>query len=184
MITLTRIGISIFALGVVLGPLYTVAGYSVVANLVSELGAQRTSNNIIMSTAFVIFGVMIALDGIKNFQLSLLPFICFGLAMAVVGVFPHKPIDSSVAYNATFHGLHGIIASVAGTALTIGFIWQGLRMKGGQKLMCFYMAVVALGFPLLMLAFPQYQGLIQRVMYLQVLGWLWVKYPKLGQNVI
>jgi hypothetical protein len=41
------------------------------------------------------------------------------------------------------------------------------------------MALVALVFPLMMLFFPRHQGLIQRAMYLQVLGWLWFKYPKL-----
>jgi hypothetical membrane protein len=137
MITLTRIGISVFALAVVLGPIYTVDEYSVVANLISELGAQRTPNNVLMIAAFVILGVTIALDGIKSFQLSSLPFICFGLAMALVGVFAHKPIDSTLAYNATYHNVHGIIASVAGTALTIGFMWQGFRMQKKQKIICF-----------------------------------------------
>ena len=180
MITLTRIGISLFAVAVVLGPLYTVPDYSTVSNLISELGAQHTQNNVIMISAFVILGATIALDGIKRFQLPALPFICFGLAMGVVGVFPHKPIDVSVAYNPTYHNLHGIIASVAGTALTIGFIWQGVRMRGGQRLICFYLALVSVLFPVLMLSFPEYQGFIQRLMYIQVLGWLWVKYPKLG----
>jgi len=41
------------------------------------------------------------------------------------------------------------------------------------------MAAVAMFFPMLMLFFENYQGLIQRVMYLQVLGWLWMKYPTL-----
>ena len=180
MLTLTRSGIFILAIAVVLGPLYTVTEYSTIANLISELGAQHTPNNFIMIMAFVIFGVTIALAGIKNFQISLLPFIIYGLTMAVVGVFPHKPIDATVAYNATYHNLHGIIATVAGTALTIGFIWQGFRMRKPQKYICFYLALVAFVFPVLMLSFNEYQGIIQRVMYLQVLVWLWINYPKPG----
>ena len=178
MTTLTRIGISIFAITVVLGPLYTVSDYSSISNLISELGAQQTKNNFIMIAAFLILGGTIAFDGLKSFQISLLPFILFGLAMAVVGVFPHKPLDASLAYNATYHNVHGILASVAGTMITVGFIWQGFRTKKKQKLICFYMALVAVVFPVLMLSYPNYQGIIQRAMYLQILGWLWIKYPE------
>jgi hypothetical protein len=39
------------------------------------------------------------------------------------------------------------------------------------------LAGVSLGFPILMLSFPKYQGIIQRIMYLQILGWIWIKYP-------
>ena len=135
-----------------------------------------------MITAFVILGGTIAIDGFKSFQISLLPFILFGLAMAVVGVFPHKPLDASLAYNATYHNLHGILASVAGTVITVGFIWQGFRTKKTQRLICFYMALVAIVFPVLMLSYPNYQGIIQRAMYLQILGWLWIKYPETWQT--
>ena len=162
MITLTRIGISIFAITVVFGPLYTVKDYSFISNLISELGAQHTKNNFIMNTAFVILGGTIVIEGLKKFQISLLPFILFGSAMAVVGIFPHKPLDPSLAYNSNFHHLHGIMASIAGTLITINF----------------YMALIAIAFPLLMLFFTNYQGIIQRAMYLQIFVWLWIKYPQ------
>jgi hypothetical membrane protein len=177
MTTITRIGIIIFAIAVLFGPIYTVVDYSVVSNLISELGAQHTKNNFIMIIAFFILGGSIAFDGIKNFQISLLPFIVFGLAMAVVGVFPHKPLDPSLEYNQTYQKLHGLIASIAGTAVTVGFIWRGLQTEKRNKLICFYMAIVAIVFPVLMVSFPKYKGIIQRAMYLQILGWLWITYP-------
>ncbi len=178
MLTLTRVGIAIFTLAVVFGPLYTVADYSVVSNLISELGAQHTQNNFIMIIAFVIFGGGIVIDGIRTFRVALLIFIIFGMAMAIVGTFPHKPIDTSLNFNSTFHNIHGIIASVSGTVITVGFIWQGFRTNGKQRMVCFYMAMVAIVFPITMLNIPNYQGLTQRVMYLQILGWLWEKYPR------
>lgn len=177
MITLTRLGIAIFAIAAVAGPLYTVQEYSVISDLISELGAQNTKNNYIMITAFMILGGSIAVDGVRKFHVSLLPFILFGLAMAVVGVFPHKPLNPSLAYNPTYHQLHGIMASVAGTVITVGFAWQGFRTHKMQRAVCFYVALVAMIFPVLMLSFPGYQGIIQRIMYIQILGWVWVKYP-------
>ena len=130
-----------------------------------------------MIIAFCLLGAGRAIDGIKTFQLPLLPFISFGVAMAIVGLFPHKPIDAALNYSSALHNIHGIIASVAGTLITIGFIWQGFRNIGWQKMACFYMAAVAIVFPLLMLNTPEFQGVIQRAMYLQILGWLWIKYP-------
>ena len=182
MLTLTRVGIAIFAFAVILGPVYTVDEYSVVSNLISELGAQHTQNNFIMIIAFVLLGGGIVIDGIRRFRVTLLPFILFGLTMAIVGLFPLKPIDTSLVFNSTYHNLHGIIASVAGTVITVGFIWQGFLTNGRQRIFCFYMAVVAIVFPILMLAIPSYQGITQRLMYLQVLGWLWAKYPIILAN--
>jgi hypothetical protein len=180
MVTLTRVVIALFTLAVVFGPLYTVSEYSAVANLISELGAQHTQNNFIMVFAFALLGAGIVIDGMRTFRAVSLPFILFGVAMAIVGMFPHKPIDTSLIYNPTDHNIHGIIASAAGTFITIGFVWQGFRTHGRQRIICFYMALVAIVFPLLMLNFPNLQGAVQRIMYLQILGWLWLKYPKLS----
>jgi len=177
MITFTKIGITVFALTALCGPLYTVNDYSIVSNVISELGAQHTQNNFIIIIGFILIGGGILIDGIKHFRVSLLPFIFFGLAMSIVGLFPNKPLDSSLSFNSTYHNLHGIIAILAGTAITVGFIWHGFITKGKQRIICFYLAGVSLGFPILMLSFPKYQGIIQRIMYLQILGWIWIKYP-------
>ena len=174
MIKPTRVGILVFAVAVLLGPLYSVGEYSTVTNLISELGAQHTPNNFIMICAFIALGGGIVLDGGRRFQVPSLPFILFGLAMAIVGIFPHKPLDSSQSFNAMYHNLHGIMASIAGTAITVGLIWQGFRTHGRQRFICFYMAMIAIIFPILMLSIPSYQGIIQRVMYLHVLGWIWI----------
>ncbi len=183
MIALTRTGIALFTIAVIFGPLYTVDEYSVFSNLISELGAQHTQNNFIMITAFIALGGGILFDGVRKFQASVIPFILFGLVMAIVGVFPHKPIDPSINFNYTYHNLHGILASAAGTVITIGFVWQGFRNNGNQRIICFYMAAVAIVFPVLMLSFPNYKGIIQRVMYIQILGWVWIKYPGILTNL-
>ena len=126
-----------------------------------------------MIGAFIALGGGILFDSIKRFHVSLLPFILYGLLMVIVGFFPHKPINPSLNFNEMYHNLHGIFASIAGTLLTVGLIWQGFRTNKVQRAICFYMAAVCLIFPVLMLSFPNYQGIIQRVMYLQIFGWLW-----------
>lgn len=79
----TRIGIAIFVLVVIAGPLYTVPGYSAVGNLISELAAQNTPRNFIMSGAFIALGSAIVVDGFRPFHRALAPFMTFGLLVAV-----------------------------------------------------------------------------------------------------
>jgi len=173
----TRVGISVFAFAAILGPVYTVDGYSAVSNVISELGAQHTQNNLIMILAFMVLGAAIAFDGLRCFQLQLLPFILYGLLMGIVGLFPHRPLDPLLDFSAMRHQLHGIVAGLAGVAITVGFIWQGIVNSGTRRGICFYMAGVSTLLPILMLSFPSIQGVIQRLMYLQILGWLWMRYP-------
>ncbi|MBK6981562.1 MAG: DUF998 domain-containing protein [Betaproteobacteria bacterium] len=174
----TRLGIAIFAVAVITGPLYTVAGYSATANLISELGAQNTPCNYLMSLAFIALGAGIVADAVRSFHRALVPFAAFGLFMALVGLFGHKPIDPAVPYVAWAHAAHGALATAAGISITVAFAWQGFRQPGaGKRIVAAALAALCLALPLAMLALPEYQGAIQRVMYLLVFQWLWLYYP-------
>ena len=97
---------------------------------------------------------------------------------AAAGLSPHKPIDPTALYKSTLHELHGVLATLAGISISAGFIWQGVKLKyPGPKVICFYLAVVCFAFPMMMLALNDYQGIIQRLMYLQVFIWMWVMFP-------
>ena len=175
----TIISILFFGAVVVAGPAYTVDGYSAISYLISELGAQKTNNNYIMIVGFITLGSGIIIASLSRISHPIIPFMLFGLFMIVAGAFPHKPINQELEYNAIFHSLHGVSATLAGIAITIGFAWQGvLSQHLASKLLCFYLAVVCFAFPILMLINPEYQGIIQRAMYLQVLGWIMVMHPE------
>ncbi|UCH47754.1 MAG: DUF998 domain-containing protein [Betaproteobacteria bacterium] len=175
----TRLGVAIFAAAVVAGPLYTVPGYSPVANLISELGAQNTPRNYIMVVAFAALGAGIVADGVRTFHRALVPFVAFGFFMALVGLFGHKPIHPDIPYVTWAHTAHVGLATAAGISVTVGFAWQAFRQPGaGMRTAAALLAVVSLAMPLAMLAFPAYQGAIQRVMYFLVFLWLWVCYPQ------
>jgi len=175
---ITRISIIVFAIVVLAGPLYTVDNYSNIANLISELGAQQTKNNFIMIIGFLVLGLGILIDSYKKMSYPIIPFALFGIFMGMAGIFPHKPIDSSISYNHTFHSLHSLSATFAGISISIGFIWQGvLSLNKNQKLICFYLAIACFIFPMLMLSMSDYQGILQRIMYLQVFAWLWIMFP-------
>ena len=175
---ITRISIIIFVIVVSAGPLYTIDNYSHIANLISELGAQQTKNNFIMIIGFLVLGLGILIDSYKKMSYPIVPFALFGIFMAMAGIFPHKPVGSSISYNHLFHSLHSISATLAGISISIGFVWQGLlSLNKKQKVICFYLAVACFIFPMLMLSMTDYQGIIQRIMYLQIFTWLWVMFP-------
>ena len=176
--TPTRIGVLAFALAVLLGPLYTVPGYSPVAHVISQLAAQNTPNNVVMAAAFVLLGATVAIDGLRARRREWLPFVAFGLAFGAAGLFGHRPIDPAVSYVAWMHEAHGVAATLSGIALTVGFAWQALRPgTRWRRGMAAGLALVCVGLPLLMLAQPSVQGAIQRLMYALVFAWLFAYYP-------
>ena len=176
---ITRISIIIFAITVLTGPFYTVDNYSHIRNLISELGAQQTKNNFIMIIGFLILGLGILMDSYKKISYPIIPFALFGIFMIMAGIFPHKPADTSLSYNHTFHSLHSLSATLAGISISIGSFWQGiLSLSRTQKAICFYLAIACFVFPMLMLTMNEYQGILQRFMYLQIVAWLWIMFPR------
>ena len=176
---ITRIGIAAFVLAVLAGPLYTVPGYSVVGNLISELAAQNTPWSVIMAGAFVTLGAAVVADGARAFHPSLGPFVAFGLFMALAGLFGHKPINPDVPYRAWAHAVHGGLATAAGISISVAFIWQAVRQEHpARRVVAAVLAVLCFVLPMAMLLLPEFQGAIQRLMYLLVFAWLWRFYPR------
>ncbi|MBK8183203.1 MAG: DUF998 domain-containing protein [Candidatus Competibacteraceae bacterium] len=83
-----KFGILTFAATILLGPLYTVEGYSVTANTISELGAQRTPNNVVAIIGFVAFGLGIAIEWLRHRSWVTTPFLLFGIFIAALSVCP------------------------------------------------------------------------------------------------
>jgi hypothetical membrane protein len=178
---ITRAAIVLFVATVVLGPLYTVPGYSSTSNVISELAAQSTRGNYLMSVAFVLLGVCVAIDGLTSRHRSLAPLVAFGLCFAAAGIFGHKPITAGVPYSAWQDKLHSILATFSGIALTVGFVWQALlATTRSYRAIVVALASLCVGLPMLMLVLPNYQGAVQRVMYLLVFAWLWAYYPRVA----
>ena len=180
----TRAGIVLFVLAVAAGPLYTAPGYSVVANLVSELAAQHTPRNFLMSGAFLALGAGIVFDGWRSFSRALIPFVAFGGFMALAGLFGHRPITPGVDYVEWVHAAHSALGTAAGIAITFAFAWQALSQPTpARRIVAGGLAVLCFALPLAMLSFPGAQGVIQRLMYLLVFAWLWLYYPKRVRSV-
>ena len=174
----TRIGILIFTMAALAGPRHTVEGYSPVSNVISQLGAQNTPNNLIMVAGFLAFGVGIVADGIRRFSKPLLPFIAFGLFMGLAGLLAHKPISPAAPFSESVHQVHSLLATLAGISITVGLLWQvALVPTFRSRAIAITLATLCVVLPLCMLAIQDVQGLIQRIMYFFVFVWFWVYYP-------
>jgi hypothetical membrane protein len=174
----SAVAVLAFTAIVLAGPIYAVDGYSAVSHLISELGAQKTQNNFIMIAGFLILGTGIIISSLTNMSFAMVPFILFGIFMSSAGMFPHRPVDTALEYNATFHALHSASATLAGISLAAGFVWQGILSRTAvSRAVCLYLATACIVFPLLMLALPGYQGIIQRLMYLQFFLWIISNHP-------
>lgn len=178
-----KIGIILFGLAIILGPLYTVENYSLLSNTISELAAQKTPNNFIAILGFIAFGSGIIIEWMRQPSKITLPFLFFGIFMILAGLLPHKPIDPSLPYSITTDQLHSLMASASGIAITIGFLWSGIRSQGAKvRVFNLYMVIICVILPLIMVATPEYQGITQRLMYFQVFIWFWFFYPKQFQR--
>jgi hypothetical protein len=183
--SLTRLAILVFAAAVLAGPWYTVDGYRVAVNAISELAAQGTQCAWIMRLGFIVLGTAIVADGLRSRRPHVVPFIAYGLFMAAAGLVAHRPIQPSMPYDRLADQLHSVAASLAGFAITIGLVWDGIlapsRVRRGVALATALLCVVM---PLGMMYLPAYQGLIQRLMFAAVLAWLWFYYPPPGAATV
>ncbi len=174
-----RVGIALFVLAAAAGPLYTAPGYSAVGNLISELAAQNTPRNVLMSGAFVALGVGIVVDGLRPFAPAQAPFIAFGVFMSLAGLFGHRPITPGVPYAEWAHTAHSALATAAGICISVAFVWQAIRQPSRvHRAVAAAIAALCLALPLAMLSMPGVQGAIQRLMYLLIFAWLWRHYPR------
>ena len=176
--TTTRAGILIFTAAVLAGPWYSVAEYNPLTHVISLLGAQNTPNSFIMVAGFLALGFSIFIDGMREFNKPVIPFMAFGIFTGLAGLLAHKPIAPSMAHNELMHQAHSLLATLAGISITVGLLWQAALLPASwRRVMTLLLAILCLALPLSMLAFEDSQGLIQRYMYLLIFAWFWIYYP-------
>jgi hypothetical protein len=131
-----------------------------------------------MVAGFLALGIGIVADGIRRFRTPVLPFIAFGFFMALAALLAHKPLLPAVEYSEGAHRAHSVLATLAGISITVGLLWQAVFASlFRSRAIIIILAVLCLALPLCMLAFQEFQGLIQRIMYLLLFAWLWINFP-------
>lgn len=156
-------------------PFFSSESYAITQNSLSELGAQATPGNWIMNLVFILLGVVTVLLGtkvLKRFWFPLYLLYFFALALGLSAIYKHAPIDD-VFFWEREHLLHSIFSFLAGTSFSAYCIAVMFIIKRRvEKASAILMFCLAIGLSLLMLQFPEYKGIFQRVLFITAFGWL------------
>jgi hypothetical membrane protein len=172
----TLILVPILILVIFLLPFYSALGYSIVENSISELGAQKTPSSYIMNTVFVLLGMSIFIEVLRKNYFSNLEktfILLFGISLTLTGIFSIKPIDPILDYNQLHNQLHSLFATIAGFSITLFAIIYGLKSERTlQRIIAFSVGIMTTFIPILMYRYPEYQGILQRFMFIATFTWL------------
>jgi len=170
------ISICLFLSIIVLAHIFSSPEYSFVKNTISDLAAQGYSKKIIMQTGFLLFGIILSsgilLNGV-NFNNALI--LIYGSCVALTGIFCTKPFvhPETTNFSQLHSNLHSAFAQIAGIAFSIGILLQWYLEKIPDikwKHLLFFALIIScsLAFGLI----KNYQGVVQRILYLISFWWL------------
>ncbi len=101
---------------------FSVAGYLIIKNTTSQLGAQNTPNAWVMNAVFMLLGIACVIEGWTNLKGYWFPKIIltiFGVSLLSTGIFRHAPINENIAFNMQEDQLHSLFASITGFSFTM-----------------------------------------------------------------
>jgi hypothetical protein len=157
-------------------PFFSVESYSIVSNTTSHLGAQHAPYAWIMNGVFIMLGVATILLSFvfKDKQpISQYLLVLFGAALIMTAVFRHRPILSDVEFNVMHDQLHSLSASIVGFSFVLfSFSFLISRAKKSIKIIAVLLGTAATLLSLMMLFFPEYMGVFQRIMFIGSFFWI------------
>lgn len=169
----------IFVLFIIVAHFFTSAPYDWKNNTISELAAQNYSYRWIMKIGFILFGVILSVGIINkliygNGKLFLeLPFLIYGLAILVSGLYSTKPIELGLEYSEVESQIHSYAAQIAGVSFSLGLLLSGfVETIPNVKMMHFVTFFIVVGLSALFGLLDNNVGIIQRIMYLVSFVWL------------
>lgn len=166
-------------------PTISFDGYSILRHTTSHLGAQGSPYAWVMNTVFFLLGVYAICIAIG----SKIPYVqligtIFGLSLLMTGVFQHAPLIEGHAVNIFHDTMHSIFASTTGFSFTLLAIGHAFMTSKMQRYVALTMGLVATIIPILMITFPDYMGLSQRIMFVTAFLWLFFYFKPSSKHQI
>lgn len=166
------------ALMLALAPLGLPAGYSWLSHTTSQSAAQGVSGAWVARVGFVLFGVSVLVLTVARRRAwgpAAVPHGIFGLCMVAVAVFSSQSWAPEAAYDRSEDLLHSVAATALGFAFALGVVATLLREQPpGRRRRWPRDAVAVLAsvaVPLAMTALPDFDGALQRLIFLVAYGW-------------
>jgi len=157
-------------------PFFSAAGYSILSNTTSQLGAQNTPNAWVMNITFGLLGLACIGEAslyLKEYWFQKILLIIFGLGLILTAIFQHAPINEAVAYNLLEDQIHSISASIVGFSFTIFSISVAfIEETNKRRIIALCMGLLATGLSFLMFSVTDLTGVWQRLMFTTSFAWL------------
>lgn len=170
-------GLAASLVALALAPLLMPASYSWRTNTISESAAQGIEDAWLARLGLALFGLsalwVVRIAGLRWGLLARLCFVAFGALMTAVASVATRPWEPDLPYDRTEDLLHSLAATGVGAAFIAGAILVAFQHGFGQPPRVVDLGVAALAclLTLGMSFLPDYDGLLQRVMFLTAYAW-------------
>ncbi len=173
------ISTSVMVLFIVIAHAFATQNYDWTKNTISDLGAQGYERKLIMQAGFLSFGLTLSFGLLlAGISWRTAPILVYAVCVAMTGIFCTKPFTDINTYSTAQSILHSTFAQVAGVAFSIGILVQICFVPNSNlKFIHLLFFVGVIGLSVTFGLIKNYQGLVQRLMYLISFIWL-VSYYK------
>lgn len=176
---MTKLSVVFICIIIIIAQFVSPVEYRWKSNTISELASQGYNHKAIMQIGFIGFGFLLSLGLIvemyhnKKINFLYVPIILYALSIMITGFFSAQPFLEGVEYSKYESMIHSIFATVAGFSLSLGVVMYFIKAETMQlKIIHFSYLLFITGVSLLFGMFPDYQGLIQRILYLGSFTWI------------
>ena len=157
-------------------PVFSFAGYSILENTTSQLGAQNTPNAWIMNLVFIMVGFASIIEGwihLKAFWFHKFIITIFGLTLILTALFQTAPIVEGVPFNDYEDKMHTFFANIVGFSFAVfAFSAAFIVRTTWERVLALLVSIMAIGLSVLMFSIDGYAGLFQRMMFMIAFAWL------------
>ncbi|WP_160058206.1 DUF998 domain-containing protein [Alkalicoccus saliphilus] len=154
-------------------PFFSFQGYSMLTHTTSHLAAQGAPHAWVMKLVFICLGSMaVFVTYATRIRYHQLFGVLFGFSLIMTAFFPHAPMEAGLPVNVVQDKVHSVFAGGTGFSFTVLAVGHAFMSRGNQRTAGVVLAIAATLIPLLMIAFPSWMGLLQRMMFICAFGWL------------
>ncbi|HEX4950829.1 MAG TPA: DUF998 domain-containing protein [Blastocatellia bacterium] len=184
--TMVMVLLAISLLALLLAPAQMPADYSWIRHTTSESAAQGVQGAWLARLGFMLFGLMVIwlAQSLREEWPTAVRWMqaAFGVFMVGAAVFSKRAWRPEAAYDPVEDALHSFAATAMGFAFTIGVVANLLRRDRDRfgRVIDLSAAVAAVVIPLAMLTLPEWDGLMQRGMF--IISYLWFGFEALRSH--
>ena len=175
----TTLATVVFVLAIMLAHLISTNNFDWTKNTISDLGSQGYDRKLIMQIGFLAFGLILTIGILLNgLNWRTTPVLIYGICVGLTGIFCTKPFFEVEHYSELQSTIHSALAQIAGLSFTLGILVQLFSTSNPKEKwihLVFFLLIIGLSASFGLV--KNYQGIVQRLLYLTSFIWL-IKFYK------